>query len=187
MSGATEAILPCCRFYIRADGSTGALDSSMSHIVNQKATDLAATLGARIVAMAYGPVDPASDSKQDNLIFAGFQAMLDPPRKGVASAIASLNAGGVQVVMITGDSEATARSIALQLGIRIAGGSSRGSISGPAALASGVLTGREIDALSQRQLAERIEGISVFARTTPRHKMAIIEAFQSRGKIVAMT
>lgn len=162
----------------------------MSNIVHNKANELASSLGARVVAMAYGHVDQtntSADGKQDNLIFAGFQAMLDPPRKGVAAAIASLNAGGVQVVMITGDSEATARAIALQLGIRVAPASHRGSIPSPSSYNSGVLTGREIDALSQRQLTDRIEGISVFARTTPRHKMAIIEAFQARGKIVAMT
>jgi len=163
----------------------------MSQVIINKSTELSSNLGARIVAMAYGPSDPSitSESKAapENLIFAGFQGMLDPPRKSVAAAIASLNAGGVQVVMITGDSEATARNIARQLGIRVSGGGSRGSISSPGAFSSGVLTGREIDALSQRQLTERIEGISVFARTTPRHKMAIVEAFQSKGKIVAMT
>ena len=150
-----------------------------------KANEVAAALGARNVAMAYGPLDQSTPDKPDKLIFVGFQAMLDPPRQGVADAIASLNAGGVQVVMITGDSAYTARSIAQQLGIPIAGG--RSSTSATGSFGSGVLTGKEIDALSQRQLTERIEGVSVIARTTPRHKMAIIEAYQARGKIVAMT
>lgn len=118
--------------------------------------------------MASGP-DPEA------LIFVGFQGMMDPPRKGVDAAIAQLHAGGIQVVMITGDSEQTAMSIARQLGIRVNHGS------------SGCLTGKDIDLLSQRQLADRIGGITVFARTTPRHKMAIIEAFQARGAVVAMT
>lgn len=118
--------------------------------------------------MASGP-DP------QGLVFVGMQAMMDPPRKGVAEAISQLNAGGIQVVMITGDSEQTALSIARQLGIRVTGGS------------GGCLTGKEIDQLSQRQLTERIAGVSVFARTTPKHKMAIVEALQSRGAVVAMT
>jgi len=130
-----------------------------------------------------------------NLVFTGFQGILDPPRPGVEAAIAKLTSGGVKVVMITGDSEATARSIAVQLGILISG-SSRDSISfalsapnSPILSSShpSVLTGREIDTMSQRQLTDRIESVSVFARTTPRHKMAIVEAFQSKGKIVAMT
>lgn len=121
--------------------------------------------------MAMGP-DPEA------LIFVGFQAMMDPPRTGVDAAIAQLNAGGIQVVMITGDSVETALAIARQLGIRVN--------AGPAA-AGGCLTGKELDLMTQRQLADRITGVSVFARTTPKHKMAIIEAFQSRGAVVAMT
>lgn len=139
----------------------------MSKIILSKAAELASS-GLRIVAMASGP-DP------DALIFVGFQGMMDPPRPGVAAAIAQLHAGGIQVVMITGDSEQTAMSIARQLGIRVN--------SGP----SGCMTGKDIDLLSQRQLSDRITGVGVFARTTPRHKMAIIEAFQSKGAVVAMT
>lgn len=111
----------------------------------------------------------------DSLVFTGLQGMMDPPRPGVDSAIAQLHAGGIQVVMITGDAALTALAIARQLGIKVNSG------------ASGCLTGKDIDLLSQRQLVERIEGVTVFARTTPRHKMAIIEAFQTRGAVVAMT
>jgi Ca2+-transporting ATPase len=117
----------------------------------------------------------ASGADPTALVFAGLQGMMDPPRPGVDRAIAQLTAGGIQVVMITGDAESTALSIARQLGIRVNAGH------------SGCLTGKDIDAMSQRQLTERIGGISVFARTTPRHKMAIIEAFQARGAVVAMT
>jgi Ca2+-transporting ATPase len=122
----------------------------------------------RVVSMAFGTDD-------DSLVFAGFQCMLDPPRKGVDAAIASLNSAGVQVVMITGDAPQTALAIARKLGILVNPGN------------QSCLTGRDIDLLSQRQLAERIRGVSVFARTTPRHKLALIEAFQAKGAIVAMT
>ena len=168
LCGATETVLPKCKLFIRTDGSTGVFDSSFSSIVSNKAIELSSS-GLRTIALAYGS-DPQS------LIFCGLQGIMDPPRRGVAAAIASLNAASVQVVMITGDSEETAVSIAKALGIRI-------NASGT----GGVLSGRDIDALSQRQLVDRISGISVFARTTPRHKMAIIEAFQSRGAVVAMT
>lgn len=117
----------------------------------------------------------ASGVDPENLTFLGFQGMMDPPRKGVANGIAQLNAGGIQVVMITGDSQETALAIAKQVGIRVSPGT------------TGCLTGKDIDLLSQRQLTDRIGGISVFARTTPRHKMAIIEAYQARGAVVAMT
>lgn len=154
------------------DGSTAPLDPGTLKIVQSKAIELASA-GLRVVAMASGP-------NPDALTFAGFQGMMDPPRPGVESAIARLSAGGIQVVMITGDSEQTAVAIAKQLGIRTSGGGAQGS-------RAGVLTGKEIDLLSQRQLTDRIGGVTVFARTTPRHKMAIIEAFQSRGAVVAMT
>ncbi|BGP44437.1 High affinity Ca2+/Mn2+ P-type ATPase-like protein [Rhodotorula kratochvilovae] len=169
LSGALEPVLARCRTYLRMDGSAAPLDPGVAKLVASKAHDLSA-LGLRVVAMASG-VDP------DALTFAGFQGMMDPPRPGLADAITKLSAGGIHVVMITGDSEPTAVAIARQLGIRTTGGSSR----------AGVLTGKEIDLLSQRQLADRIGGVTVFARTTPRHKMAIIEAYQSRGAVVAMT
>ena len=90
--------------------------------------------------------------------------------------VAALRAGGVQVVMITGDAEETALSIARALGLRVGTGSN-----------SGCLTGQAIDRLSKQQLREMVGSVSVFARTTPKHKMAIVEAFQSRGAVVAMT
>ncbi|GAA6040355.1 hypothetical protein JCM8097_007572 [Rhodosporidiobolus ruineniae] len=173
LSGALEPVLARCRTYLRMDGSAAPLDPGVAKLISSKAIELA-SLGLRVVAMAYGA---ASDA--DSLTFAGFQGMMDPPRPGVADAIAQLASGGIQVVMITGDSEQTAVAVARQLGIRTTAG-------GPGGRA-GVLTGKEIDLLSQRQLTDRIGGVTVFARTTPRHKMAIIEAFQARGAVVAMT
>lgn len=167
LSGAIEAVLPQCKFYLRSDSSISPLEQGLVKIILSKAAQLAST-GLRIVGMASG-------TNPEALVFAGLQGMMDPPRPGVDRAIAQLTAGGIQVVMITGDAESTALSIARQLGIRINAGH------------SGCLTGKDIDAMSQRQLTERISGISVFARTTPRHKMAIIEAFQARGAVVAMT
>ncbi|KAH9935143.1 calcium-transporting ATPase [Epithele typhae] len=89
-------------------------------------------------------------------------------RKGVADAINLLQSGGVQVE--------TALSIARALGLRVGTGAH-----------SGCLTGQAIDRMTKEQLREMVGGVSVFARTTPKHKMAIVEAFQSRGAIVAMT
>mgnify|MGYP002717596459 CR=1 FL=1 len=174
LSGALDPVLARCQTYLREDNSTAPLDAGVAKLVASKAVELA-SLGLRVVAMAYGP-DPNA------LTFAGFQGMMDPPRPGVADAITKLSAGGIHVVMITGDSEETAVAIARQLGIRTTPGNSNHHHN-----RIGVLTGKEIDALSQRQLTDRIGGVTVFARTTPRHKMAIIEAYQARGAVVAMT
>ncbi|OAX34457.1 calcium-transporting P [Rhizopogon vinicolor AM-OR11-026] len=205
IKGSIDAILDRCKFYFVKDGSPPALDAGTRNVIltNAQAT---ASRGLRVIAMAYGygsiesprqdsaqsqqpthrasqsmPVlrTPAPDEDKNNLVFAGFQAMFDPPRKGVADAIALLQSGGVQVVMITGDAEQTALAIAQKLGLRV--GPPGGQIR------SYCLTGKDLDQMSKAQLIERVGSVSVFARTTPRHKMAIVEAFQARGAIVAMT
>lgn len=205
IKGSIDAILDRCKYYFITDGSTPALDASTRSIIlnNAQAT---ASRGLRVIAMAYGygsidsprqdsaqpqhratqsmPISrtPVPDEDKTNLVFVGFQAMFDPPRKGVADAIGLLQNGGVQVVMITGDAEQTALAIAQKLGLRV----------GPAhahddQLRKYCLTGNDLDQMSKSQLIERVGSVSVFARTTPRHKMAIVEAFQARGAVVAMT
>lgn len=201
IKGSIDAILDRCKYYFITDNSTPALDASTRSFIlnNAQAT---ASRGLRVIAMAYGcgsidsprqdsaqsqhratqPRNPVPDEDKTNLVFVGFQAMFDPPRKGVADAIGLLQSGGVQVVMITGDAEQTALAIAQKLGLRV----------GPAHAHDGqlrkyCLTGKDLDQMSKSQLIERVGSVSVFARTTPRHKMAIVEAFQARGAVVAMT
>ncbi|OJT05297.1 Calcium-transporting ATPase 1 [Trametes pubescens] len=196
IKGSIGAILDRCKFYYVSDDSTPALDANTRSVVLTKA-QTTASRGLRVIAVAYGygavetpassappslavsragtPSSTLGANDKSNLVFVGFQAMLDPPRKGVADAISLLQTGGVQVVMITGDAEETALSIARALGLRVGTGN------------SGCLTGRAIDRMSKQQLREMVGGVSVFARTTPKHKMAIVEAFQSRGAVVAMT
>lgn len=207
IKGTIDAILDRCKFYYVSDGSTPPLDSNMHNAILSKAQSTASR-GLRVLAMAYGygSADspkpdstislnasrrsqsvPASrsvspDGDKANLIFVGFQAMFDPPRKGVSDAVSLLQSGGIQVVMITGDAEETALAIAQKLGLRV--GTARRQAGQPNRYC---LTGKEIDQMSRAQLVERVGGVSVFARTTPRHKMAIVEAFQARGAIVAMT
>jgi Ca2+-transporting ATPase len=202
IKGSIDAILDRCKFYFVKDGSTPALDAGTRNVILTNA-QTTASRGLRVIAMAYGygsidsprqdsvqpmhrvsqsmPVSrtPVPDEDKNNLIFVGFQAMFDPPRKGVADAIALLQSGGIQVVMITGDAEQTALAIAQKLGLRVGPPGSQ--------LRSYCLTGKDLDQMSKAQLTERVGSVSVFARTTPRHKMMIVEAFQARGAIVAMT
>ncbi|KAF8499358.1 Ca-transporting ATPase [Gautieria morchelliformis] len=178
IKGSIDAVLARCKFYYVSDTSSPGLDARMRSVITSKAEQVAAR-GLRVLAMAYGFGSVESQAQlppeKGNLVFTGFQAMLDPPRKGVADAIDSLQRGGVQVVMITGDAEQTALSIARELGLRIPSG------------AASCLTGAALDMMGARELVERVGNVSVFARTTPRHKMAIVKAFQARGKVVAMT
>ncbi|KAF8963625.1 Ca-transporting ATPase [Flammula alnicola] len=205
IKGSIEAILDRCKFYYVNEESTPSLDTNTRSVILTRANATAAR-GLRVIAMAYsyGSASPVSQTPQPsrasspapsgngsgegvvektNLVFVGFQAMLDPPRKGVADSIGLLQAGGVQVVMITGDAEPTALSIAQKLGLRV------GRIGGVGGGVSSAhcLTGKAIDQMTKAQLKERVGNVSVFARTTPKHKMAIIEAFQARGQVVAMT
>lgn len=185
IKGSIDSIINRCKFYYIADDSTPGLDNNTKSLILNKAY-ATASRGLRVIAMAYGygcVKEVESSGLQENLVFVGFQAMHDPPRKGVADSIALLQSGGVQVVMITGDSEQTALYIARQLGLRVGRDHERGSVDG----SSYCLTGQAIDQMTKAQLKERVGTVSVFARTTPRHKLAIVEAFQSRGAVVAMT
>ena len=104
--------------------------------------------------------------------------MNDPPRKDINRTIKQLMRGGVKVIMITGDAEATAVAIAKRLGMPI---NTTTPESRP------VLRGDELDRMSEQELAQAIVKTSIFARTSPEHKMKIINALQSRGDVVAMT
>lgn len=218
LKGSIDAVLERCKFYYVSDDSTPGLDAATRGVILGKA-QTTASRGLRVIAMAYGyggvetttgavngSLNPPSSrgpsrastpdrdrtENKSNLIFVGFQAMFDPPRKGVADAIGLLQSGGVQVVMITGDAEQTAISIARDLGLNVGSGHGRGRSgsglgSGGGDSSSWCLTGKAIDQMSASQLKERVGSVSVFARTTPRHKMKIVEAYQARGRVVAMT
>ncbi|KAJ3796220.1 Ca-transporting ATPase [Lentinula aff. detonsa] len=223
MKGSIEAVLERCKYYYVNEDSTPPLDANMRGAILGKAQAVASR-GLRVITVAYGygsvetltapnglsrsgsPAMSRSASpnmSSSSLVFVGFQAMYDPPRPGVRNSIADLQQGGVKVVMITGDAEQTALSIAGKLGLnvgpthghggsvdrvaRIGGHGRTDSIAFVPSPSTYCLTGKAIDQMSEAHLRERIGSVSVFARTTPRHKMAIVKAFQSRGEIVAMT
>ncbi len=98
---------------------------------------------------------------------------MDPPREGVSEAVQSFRKAHVQTVMITGDHVDTALAIAKELGI--------------AQSHEQCMKGEELDALSEEELMERVEGIRVFARVSPEHKVRIVHALKAKGKTVAMT
>ncbi|CAG8750385.1 8145_t:CDS:2, partial [Acaulospora morrowiae] len=162
--GSIEAVLGRCTSYYVSETHRPPLNDSLRESVMQHTVAMS-SLGLRCLGMACG-------SEITKLTFVGCVAMYDPPRKGVEKAISKLISGGVKVVMITGDSEQTAVSIARKLGIPVSS-SSRHSY----------LTGSDIESMTSEQLRHNIKSISVFARTSPKHKMAIIQAFQENGSI----
>jgi magnesium-transporting ATPase (P-type) len=170
LKGAPERVLELCGQMATQDGCTD-LDAEG---VEDAATSMAGR-GLRVLAMAYCDLDSAPDAvpEPENLTLAGLQGMLDPPRDGVAEAIAECNDAGVRVVMITGDHADTARAIAEQLGL--------------AEPDSRVLTGQELEDMSEEELADCVLEVPVFARVSPEHKLKIIEAVQSHDQVAAVT
>ncbi|KJE02993.1 Ca2+-transporting ATPase [Cryptococcus gattii NT-10] len=199
LKGAVEQVIAKCRYYYVTDSSTPALDAATQKIILDRAMEVSKR-GLRVIAMAYGFPGRADDEQQqpNNLVFVGFEAMMDPPRNGVAHAVTALHGAGVQIVMITGDAEPTAVAIAKQLGLKVSASTSGtlnnnsgdGGGGDPHALPAGgssCILGSQIDQMTERELVERVSSITVYARTTPRHKMAIVKAWQMRGAVVAMT
>jgi calcium-translocating P-type ATPase len=133
--------------------------------------------GLRVLAMAYRPLDDVptdvDDLPTDGLVFSGMQAMLDPPRPGVREAIVGCHQAGIRVVMITGDHAHTALAVARDLGI--AGADDR------------VLTGRELETMTDEELRAVVGEVAVFARVDPEHKYRVVTALQATGETVAVT
>ncbi len=131
--------------------------------------------GLRVLALAYKNVEnPAiTVADEDNLIFVGLVAMMDPPREETMDAVAKCKDAGIKTVMITGDHLITATAIAKQIGIL--------------EHASEAMEGKDIEHLSDEELQQLVERISVYARVSPEHKIRIVQAWQEKGRIVAMT
>lgn len=135
-----------------------------------------ASRALRVIGVACQIMDSCPSRSEDaetGLTFVGLIGMADPPRPEAAEAVATCRSAGIRPVMITGDHAATAAAIAIRLGI--------------AHSVREVMTGAELDRLSDAELARRIYDYSVFARVSPEHKVRIVRAYQSHGEIVAMT
>jgi len=161
--GAPEAIIDLCH-----------LPDAQAASIAQVAADMAGR-GLRVLGVARAELKPGQEwpAQQHDIEFSfvGLLGLQDPLRPDVIDAIAQCRAAGVRVVMITGDHARTAQAIARELG-----------------LPSGqVLTGSELDALSDEALRSRLRDVQVFARIAPQQKLRLVEAFKANGEIVAMT
>ncbi|MFI7542527.1 cation-translocating P-type ATPase [Actinoplanes sp. NPDC049599] len=178
--GAPESVLACCDRVRRADGSAEPLTdgwrAGLGRVLDRYAAD-----GLRVLAVAHRPLDPgaaAPDERGDAesaLILLGLIAMVDPPRPGVAEAVAAAHRAGIRIHVITGDYGPTAAAIARQVGIGTAGGR--------------IVAGDELDRLDDTALDELVAGRDeiVFARSSPEAKLRICEALRAGGHVVAMT
>lgn len=173
VKGAPEAVIPLCRDQRRGDG--------VEPLERARALDTAeeaARSGYRMLAFAerrldVPPTGPEPEEVERDLTFLGLVALADPPRPRVKEALASCATAGIAVTMITGDHPATAKAIAVRLGI--------------ADDEDGVLTGRELHAMSEAERSQAAADCRVYARVSPEQKFDIVTALQARGHFVAMT
>ena len=162
----------------------GAFDIMASRCVRgdmetaRRITDEMSRNALRVLAIACKEIDAvpeelSSDDLENGLIFAGLVGMIDPPRPEARDAVAVCRKAGIKPVMITGDHVVTASAIAKELGILEEGDMA--------------ITGSQLDAMTERELDEQVEHISVYARVSPENKIRIVKAWQRKDQIVSMT
>ncbi len=171
--GAPEVILSSCN-RIYCNGQETGLTYEVRKNIMSVAQDMASN-ALRVLGLAYKRLPDtaiANEPVEDDMVFVGLVGMIDPPREEVKEAVKLCDQAGMKSVMITGDHKLTAVAIAKELGI----------------LKEGLaITGAEIDSLSDEKFMELVEGIEVYARVSPAHKLRVVEALAKRGHVVAMT
>lgn len=174
--GAVDSLLSVSE-YVFMDGKVVPLTPELRQRV-EKQDDYHARNGLRVLGLAYRPFDvlPKSwtpETVEHSMIFVGMVGIIDPPRKEVFDAVAICKQAQIRPVMITGDHPLTALAIAKELGITDENGR--------------VLTGHELNEMSEAQLESVVGEVSVYARVSPEHKLNIVQALQRKGHIAAMT
>jgi len=175
IKGAPDRVLGMCGRALTAEGEEGELDKERVVEVN----DSMGSEGLRILAMAYKrfPPDVASiepSSLESGAVFLGIQGMYDPPREEVYEAVRQAKRSGIRVVMVTGDHKGTALSIARKLGI-------------VGEAEDIVLTGQDLESMTDDELYVQVARVSVFSRVSPIHKLRIVQQLIKRGEVVAVT
>lgn len=174
VKGAVDVLLQRCVSLRRDSGICPMTpeDIQAIELQNQKFS----SQGLRVLAFAYREIpetEPLTLETETNFIFLGLTAMIDPPRPESIAAVADAKRAGIRPIMITGDHKITAAAIARQIGIL-----EDGDIA---------VVGTELDAMTEEELMSKLEKISVYARVSPENKIRIVDAWQKKGRIVAMT
>lgn len=173
VKGAPESVLGQCTQMLSGEKIETMTDASR-HAILERVAKLAAN-GLRVLAFAERTLQDENlnqESVESELTFIGLIGLQDPPRPEVHDAIATCQRAGIRTIMITGDHPLTAEAIGRQVGLD---GNSK------------VVTGSELDQISDEKLKEIVQRTSIFARTTPEHKLRIVRALQAQGERVAVT
>ena len=174
VKGAPDVLLPLCTACERG-GQVTAFDAAGQARAHEQLAAMASR-GLRVLALAWkdaAGADRLSVADEADLVFAGLVGMRDAPRPEARAALAEARSAGIHIVMVTGDNVRTARAIAGDLGMLLAGDE--------------VITGQELEQISDADLARRMPHLRVFARVWPEQKLKIIRALQADGEVVAMT
>ncbi|MBD3354495.1 HAD-IC family P-type ATPase [Candidatus Woesearchaeota archaeon] len=166
--GASEKILSKCSFEM-VKGDIKKLTPKRKKELLEKSSKMEKE-ALRVLAFAYKNFNKKEKAVEEGMIFLGFIGMIDPPRKEVANAIKDTRNAGIKVKMITGDSKLTAEAIAKQIGLK-----------------GEIMTGSELEEVSESDLNKVIEKVVIFARTSPQQKLKITNALQSNNETVAIT
>ena len=172
--GAMDVLLGRSTQVLTRDGAVPLTEERRREI--EAVNDAMSRRGLRVLAFAcrtLSSIRPLTLEDEQDLTFIGLISMIDPPRPEAVQAVADARRGGIRTIMITGDHKVTATAIAQQIGIFREGDEA--------------LSGTELDELTEAQLDERLERVSVYARVSPEHKIRIVSAWQRKGKIVSMT
>ena len=167
--GAIDSIIVRCNRICDKNGVRPITNEDVFYATSQ--AEKMSSEALRVLAIAYREDDTVPQEK--DMIFLGLAAMIDPPKEGVKETIAECHGAGIDVVMITGDHKITAFAIAKELNI--------------AQDLSMCISGAEIDEMDEEDFRKNILNYRVFARVSPEHKVKIVQAFQSHGKICSMT
>ncbi|MGC5166274.1 cation-translocating P-type ATPase [Luteimicrobium sp. DT211] len=186
VKGAPDRVLARCTSQVRPDGTPGPIDAAFW----EAQVDALGARGLRVLAaarrQAAAGAGQVSDDDLRDLELCGLVGIVDPPRPEAVEAVADCHRAGIAVKMITGDHPGTAVAIAKELGILDADGRRLGP-GGADAETPTVLTGAELEALSNEQLRAVVQDVDVYARTSPEHKIRIVSALQAHRQVVAMT
>jgi Ca2+-transporting ATPase len=176
VKGAPDTVIELCTGKLEADGVNIFNQMQKKHVLD--INENMANQALRVLAFAYRKINyvPHNINSQEierSLIFVGLEGMIDPPRREAIHAIKSCYKAGIKPVMITGDHKSTAVAVAKELNMRVDG--------------KKIITGKDIERISDNELVKIVPNISVFARVTPSHKLKIVQVLKRRRHIVAMT
>jgi Ca2+-transporting ATPase len=169
-SGAPEKLLEMAKYY-RDNKEERIMDEKSLKKFENNLEDLASK-GLRVIAVAYKNIDNLENLFTD-IVFVGMIALKDPIRKDVKGAIKKVKQAGIKIIMVTGDHRLTAKAVALELGFKIK--------------EDNIMEGKDLNKLSDKQFENKLEDIQIYARVEPKHKLRIIQAWQNKGEIIAMT